>query len=354
MITVEEPTVVVVQDPPAPKVVEVQARGPQGPAGTLTVGSVVTGAEGSNVTVTNTGSQTAAVLNFTIPRGNTGNAGLAATITIGTVLTGAPGSAVTFTNVGTANAAVFNISIPRGDTGAAGSNAWAAITGKPTTIAGYGIVDAYANPMTTAADLTIGGAAGAPARLAVGANGTFLKVVAGALAWTALAKADVSLGNVDNTSDVNKPVSTAQQAAIDAAAPPGMGAYFARNSAPTGYLKANGAAVSRTTYAALFTAISTTFGVGDGSTTFNVPDLRGEFIRGWDDSRGIDAARAFGSAQGESFKNHTHAVSYGSGGASAAMVGVFTYTGDTVTGNSSTGGSETRPRNIALLACIKY
>lgn len=183
MITVEEPTVVVVQDPPAPKVVEVQARGPQGPAGTVAVGTVVTGAEGSDVIVTNSGTQTAAVLNFSIPRGNTGNAGLAATIAVGSVSTGAPGSAVTFTNVGTANAAIFNISIPRGDTGAAGSNAWAAITGKPTTIVGYGITDAYANPMTTAGDLTVGGALGVPTRLAIGTNGYFLKVLAGAVTW---------------------------------------------------------------------------------------------------------------------------------------------------------------------------
>jgi microcystin-dependent protein len=72
---------------------------------------------------------------------------------------------------------------------------------------------------------------------------------------------------------------------------------FARSTAPSGYLKCNGAAISRTTYEALFSAIGTTFGAGDGSTTFNIPDLRGEFIRGWDDARGVDAGRAFGSYQ---------------------------------------------------------
>jgi phage-related tail fiber protein len=66
---------------------------------------------------------------------------------------------------------------------------------------------------------------------------------------------------------------------------------FARSTAPSGYLKCNGAAISRTTYEALFSAIGTTFGAGDGSTTFNIPDLRGEFIRGWDDARGVDSGR---------------------------------------------------------------
>ncbi|AKZ65595.1 putative tail fiber protein [Sinorhizobium phage phiN3] len=84
--------------------------------------------------------------------------------------------------------------------------------------------------------------------------------------------------------------------------------WFARNSAPSGFLKANGAAVSRTTYAALYAAIGTTFGAGDGSTTFNLPDLRGEFIRGWDDGRGIDVSRVFGSAQSANIQSHTHSI----------------------------------------------
>lgn len=88
-------------------------------------------------------------------------------------------------------------------------------------------------------------------------------------------------------------------------------AFFARNTAPTGYLKANGAAVSRTAYATLFAAIGTTFGAGDGSTTFNLPDLRGEFIRGWDDGRGVDSGRAFGSYQTDEIKSHKHTTDVG-------------------------------------------
>ena len=70
---------------------------------------------------------------------------------------------------------------------------------------------------------------------------------------------------------------------------------MATTTAPSGYLKCNGA-VSRTTYADLFAIIGTTHGAGNGSTTFNVPDLRGEFVRGWDDSRG-GYGRSFGSSQ---------------------------------------------------------
>lgn len=68
---------------------------------------------------------------------------------------------------------------------------------------------------------------------------------------------------------------------------------------PIGWLLCNGQAVSRTTYAALFAALSTTWGVGDGSTTFNVPDLRGRFPRGV-------AASGTGDALGDTFGADTH------------------------------------------------
>jgi len=72
---------------------------------------------------------------------------------------------------------------------------------------------------------------------------------------------------------------------------------FASSTLPPDYLECNGAAVSRTTYAALFARIGTTYGAGNGTTTFNLPDLRGEFIRGWDNGRGADASRTLGSWQ---------------------------------------------------------
>ena len=95
-------------------------------------------------------------------------------------------------------------------------------------------------------------------------------------------------------------------AAVESSVPSGAVMHFATQSAPTGWLKADGSAVSRTQYPALFVAIGTTFGVGDGRATFNLPDLRGKFVRGWDGGRNIDPGRAFGSAQADEIKTHKH------------------------------------------------
>jgi microcystin-dependent protein len=172
-------------------------------------------------------------------------------------------------------------------------------------------------------------------------------------------------------------------ASIPAAAagvPAGSVIWTAGTSAPTGYLKANGAAVSRSTYAALFGVIGTLYGSGDGSTTFNLPDLRGEFIRGWDDGRGVDAGRVFASAQAQAYQSHTHTGSTDTAGSHAHSYDRAVAAGDNDASAGSTrqtqdatqtfgtssagshshsfttnasGGTETRPRNIALLACVK-
>ncbi len=76
--------------------------------------------------------------------------------------------------------------------------------------------------------------------------------------------------------------------------PPGEVASFAMNTCPAGWLAADGTAYSRSTYAGLFGKISTTWGTGDGSTTFNVPDFRGSFLRGWDNGRGFDTTLSGG------------------------------------------------------------
>ena len=142
----------------------------------------------------------------------------------------------------------------------------------------------------------------------------------------------------------------------------GSVAAFAMNTAPTGWFKANGAAVSRSLYSALFARIGTTFGVGNGSTTFNLPDLRGEFVRGWDDGRGADAGRAFGSAQGASVDSsgvqlREAANNYLPGGnVTGDALAYFGNADVTTYGTAATyfGGTETRPRNVALLYCIKW
>ncbi|ORF05884.1 hypothetical protein BGI03_09055 [Snodgrassella alvi] len=163
----------------------------------------------------------------------------------------------------------------------------------------------------------------------------------------------------DGTQDIN-------------ATPAGTIMYFARDWAPTGWLKANGAAVSRTAYAGLFAVLGTYYGPGDGSTTFNLPDLRGEFIRSYDDRRGVDPGRWNGSWQGDAIRNITGACSGAMGVVFDGFAGAFFDDGtrDATVATSTTKvtynddfcfdasrvvptANENRPRNIALLACIK-
>jgi microcystin-dependent protein len=92
--------------------------------------------------------------------------------------------------------------------------------------------------------------------------------------------------------------------------PPGVIQMFAGSSAPTGFLLCSGAAVSRTGYAALFSAIGTAFGAGDGSTTFNLPDLRGRVIAGLDNMGGSDAGRlSWSNTMGTTGGAQTHTLS---------------------------------------------
>ena len=163
----------------------------------------------------------------------------------------------------------------------------------------------------------------------------------------------------------------------------------AANTPPSGFLECNGSAISRSTYATLFSTIQTTFGVGDGSSTFALPDLRGQFVRGWANTGSTDASRAFGSPQTDQNTNHTHttdsqtltgsvshlsatlaqnpgsasgvfskgssasAVGAPSGGSgSAATLGFDGTHSHTI--SSSGGGTEARPTNIALMYIIKF
>jgi microcystin-dependent protein len=179
--------------------------------------------------------------------------------------------------------------------------------------------------------------------------------------------------------------------------PTGSVHMMATTTAPSGYLKCDGAAISRTAFADLFAIIGTTHGEGDGSSTFNVPDLRGEFVRGWDDSRGVDSGRTFGSSQSDTNKQHNHTATStstispsshnhvfpgddqlsftanGQGGWTDRRTGSFSYDADSSTsGNgiiyrtsdatlstststsiANDGGSEARPRNIAMMYVIK-
>lgn len=160
---------------------------------------------------------------------------------------------------------------------------------------------------------------------------------------------------------------------------PGFIQAFTTSVVPSGFLKANGAAISRTSYAALYAKIGTDYGVGDGSTTFNIPDLRGEFLRGWDDGAGNDpdaAARTdrgdgtvgdnVGTNQAGEYGSHYHLSGNSEDSTSQVRYGITTglssilgyanaasnFTGAANT--STDGGNESRPRNFNVMLCIKY
>lgn len=151
--------------------------------------------------------------------------------------------------------------------------------------------------------------------------------------------------------------------------PTGTIITFSASTPPTGYLECDGSAISRTTYSALFAVIADDYGVGDGSSTFNIPDLRGQFIRGWAHGQSTDPDKAtrtdrgdgttgdaVGTKQAEGTKSHTHSVplhyDLNTGGYGSIPVGRSITSATTTTG--ATGGNETRPLNIYMMYCIKY
>lgn len=175
----------------------------------------------------------------------------------------------------------------------------------------------------------------------------------------------------------NKTYVDAQVATVVARTPAGVVLMHAASTAPTGWLECNGAAVSRTTYATLFAAIGTTWGAGDGSTTFHLPDLRGEFVRGWDHGKGSDPGRVFATLQLDAMQNITGGFSsrrttavapedvadwsgafYDNGlggsdlGTSVGGAVLRRLTGFDASRQVRTAG-ETRPRSIALMFIIK-
>jgi microcystin-dependent protein len=140
----------------------------------------------------------------------------------------------------------------------------------------------------------------------------------------ATTKADVGLDQLPNAKSDDPETNSSEVLATTAAlnnlnqqisdSLVGMVAAFDMATAPPGWLKRNGANVSRTVYAKLFAVIGTRYGAGDGSTTFNIGDSRGLFLRAWDDARGIDSNRALGTTQQNQNLAHDH-------GASAVAVG---------------------------------
>jgi microcystin-dependent protein len=149
-------------------------------------------------------------------------------------------------------------------------------------------------------------------------------------------------------------------ASITALVPSGAIMDFAYNSAPAGWLVADGSIISRLTYAPLFAVIGTLYGVGNGTTTFNLPDFRGYYRRGAV-ANGDGATGGFpGEKQVHQLQSHTHTVGRGSQNGTSSGNGTspnaFQGASDSsfpATTSSSTGGGETRPYTISVLTCIK-
>ena len=159
-------------------------------------------------------------------------------------------------------------------------------------------------------------------------------------------------------------------AASNAVDPAGMIGAYPMATCPTGWLQANGAAVSRTTYASLFTAIGTMYGSGDGSTTFNLPDYRGYFLRGWNNGTAIDpdAASRTNRGDGTTGDNIGTKQSYATGplaNGSVILYGTTNYASYTTGGgnagpvvqlsngsNPRESDNETRPKNVNVIYCV--
>ena len=130
---------------------------------------------------------------------------------------------------------------------------------------------------------------------------------------------NMGLNSITNMANGSAPTDAASMAQLAQVIPSGSVFWFAASTPPTGFLECNGASISTVTYATLFGVTAYTFG-GSGAN-FNLPDLRGNFIRGWDDGRGVDTGQTFGSGQ--------------------------------VPTGPASGAANTTP-NVALLPCIKY
>jgi microcystin-dependent protein len=180
-----------------------------------------------------------------------------------------------------------------------------------------------------------------------------------------------SSGSVLRSSDINANFATLKSAieSIDSSAPAGAIVAYSGTVAPSGWLLCNGQSVSRTTYAGLYTVIGNSFGSGDGSTTFHLPDFRGRFLRGLDGTANIDPDKAtrtamntggnvgnnLGSVQADDFKSHTHGYTTNSWtdndqDGSGPGNGMGWPSGQSV---GATGGNETRPVNVYVTWIVK-
>lgn len=142
---------------------------------------------------------------------------------------------------------------------------------------------------------------------------------------------------------------------------------YGGDSAPAGFLLCDGTAVSRTDYATLFAVVGVRFGSGDGTSTFNTPDLRGRFLRGRDAGAGRDpdvgsrtamnpggaTGNNVGSVQDHQFQSHTHTSGFLGSAAGSSYPAPTAGGGLQTQVSSANGGNETRPINAYVQFIIK-
>jgi microcystin-dependent protein len=199
---------------------------------------------------------------------------------------------------------------------------------------------------------------------AIAAGNTTLALVSGKMKVGTITSNEMGTDSVTTNAIADGAVTQAK--ASNMLVPAGAIMPFAMNGAPTGWLAADGTAVSRSTYATLFAAIATTYGVGDGSTTFNVPDLRGYFVRGTGTNSDGTVSGTFAAKQADAFQGHYHNLRQGTfvqGGSNNTVISAQNHNFDVNsvvspitdgTNGTPRTASETRPRNIAMFYCIKF
>ena len=241
------------------------------------------------------------------------------------------------------------------------------------TSTGFAFHARYADEITSSANMTVNTSTGAVTAKAI--TGTSITASGGGTITgnhvgdgaqlTALAGANITANSIPSTALI--------AAVREALCPPGTVVAYMGTTAPAGWLLCNGASVSRSTYASLYTVIGNASGSADANS-FNVPDLRGRFLRGWDNAIGRDPDRAsrnamaaggntgdaIGSIQGDAFKNHSHTFydtytnfSQTSASGGAGNTGA-TGTLEQVDTTFQTGGNETRPMNAYVNYIIKF
>jgi len=242
------------------------------------------------------------------------------------------------------------------------------------TSTGFAFHARYADEITSSANMTVNTSTGAVTAKAI--TGTSITASGGGTITgnhvgdgaqlTALAGANITANSIPSTALI--------AAVREALCPPGTVVAYMGTTAPAGWLLCNGASVSRSTYASLYAVIGNASGSADANS-FNVPDFRGRFLRGWDNAIGRDPDRAsrtamatggnagdaIGSIQTDAIQSHTHAYNTpttanrdgGTGATYSNREGAVASTTGAVSAGARTS-NETRPINAYVNYIIKY